>query len=153
VRAGEPLDARDISVGANSSPTVGGLAPLFRLPAIGGGEVSLLEYRGRNLLVIFWDPHCEPCHRLAPALAELSGALPIVLISRGDIDAHETTANGSFPIGLQRGWDISRLYSVTVAPAAVAIDEWGRIAAEVAVGEDAVLALATTLAREAPQPQ
>ena len=38
----------------------GTTAPTFALPDIGGGFVSLEEYRGRRVLVVFSDPACGP---------------------------------------------------------------------------------------------
>src|SRR5206468_1918024 len=35
-------------------------APAFRLPRLDGGEISLEEYRGRRVLLVFSDPHCGP---------------------------------------------------------------------------------------------
>ncbi len=50
---------------------IGQLAPLFELPAVGGDTVSLLEERGRNVLLTFfpraWTPVCS--HQI-PALNE-----------------------------------------------------------------------------------
>ena len=38
----------------------------FELPEIRGGTVSLEEYRGRRVLLVFTDPNCGPCDELAP---------------------------------------------------------------------------------------
>src|SRR5437667_10697116 len=46
-------------------------APVFRLPDIHGGTVSLDQFRGRKVLLVFSDPQCGPCDQLAPELAEL----------------------------------------------------------------------------------
>src|SRR4051812_45658996 len=47
-------------------------APDFRVPRIGGGELSLADYRGRRVLLVFSDPHCAPCMVMAPRLEQLS---------------------------------------------------------------------------------
>ena len=44
-------------------------APDFRLPRLDGrGDLSLAELRGRQMLLVFSDPHCGPCNLLAPEL-------------------------------------------------------------------------------------
>jgi len=44
-------------------------APEFRLPRLNGrGDLSLAEFRGRKVLLVFSDPHCGPCQTLAPEL-------------------------------------------------------------------------------------
>jgi peroxiredoxin len=125
----------------------GAIAPLFRLPRLDGGEISLLDYRGRNVVVVFSDPDCPPCDELAPQLEAVHRRLPglaIVMISRGD--AAETRAKAAefgltFPIGLQRHWEVSREYGIFANPAAFFVDEWGTIGANVAVGPDPIMAL------------
>src|SRR2546427_3799527 len=46
-------------------------APAFRLPDIHGGTVSLDQFLGRKLFLVFFAPHCGPGDQLAPQLAEL----------------------------------------------------------------------------------
>src|SRR5207244_7083688 len=46
-------------------------APAFRLPRLDGGELSLADYRGSRLLLVFSDPQCGPCDALAPQLEQL----------------------------------------------------------------------------------
>jgi peroxiredoxin len=50
-------------------------APDFRLPRVDGrGELSLEEFRGRRVLLVFSDPHCGPCNSLAPELEKFHRA-------------------------------------------------------------------------------
>src|SRR6266545_8036127 len=39
-------------------------APNFRLPRVDGGELSLEEFRGQRVLLVFSDPQCGPCDYL-----------------------------------------------------------------------------------------
>ena len=39
----------------------GTVAPEFRLPRIDGGELSLADFRGARVLLVFSDPDCGPC--------------------------------------------------------------------------------------------
>jgi peroxiredoxin len=122
-------------------------APDFRLPRLDGGEVSLSEYRGRRVLLVFSSPECGPCDALAPQLEHLARRIPevqILMVGRGDREANRAKAaqHGlSFPIVLQRQWEISRRYAMFATPIAYLIDEQGMIAAEVAVGVEPILSL------------
>jgi hypothetical protein len=74
------------------------------------------------------------------------------MVSRGDEEANRAKAaeHGlTFPIGLQRQWEISRDYGMFATPVAYWIDESGLIASEVVTGVDPILAL---LARAAEAP-
>ena len=135
-------------------------APRFQLPRLDGrGDLSLEELCGRRVLLVFSDPHCGPCNHLAPQLEQFYrhnrasergtsfGAPPdleLVMITRGDPGENRTKAKEyglTFPIVVQRQWEISRLYAMLATPTAYFLDEQGVIANNVAVGVDAILAL------------
>jgi hypothetical protein len=66
------------------------------------------------------------------------------MISRGEVEANQAKVQQyglTFPIVLQQPWEISREYAMFGTPIAYLIDEAGLIAAEPAVGLDAILAL------------
>ena len=125
----------------------GDIAPDFTLPRIDGGELSLAECRGRKTLVVFSDPHCGPCNELAPELDRLARETPdvrVVMVSRGDAEENRAKAaeHGlTFPIVLQKQWEISRDYGMFATPVAYLIDERGIIAEDVAVGMQPILDL------------
>ena len=56
--------------------TAGTRAPDFRLPQIGGRELSLDSFRGKRLLLVFSDPNCGPCDELAPQLGNCIASGP-----------------------------------------------------------------------------
>jgi peroxiredoxin len=128
--------------------TPGTFAPSFTLPRLDGGELSLDAYKGRRVLLVFSDPDCGPCDVLAPHLERLAkeAAGPsILMVSRGDPERNRTKValHGiTFPVVLQEQWQLSRQYAKFATPIAYLIDAEGRIAATVAVGVDAILALA-----------
>ena len=148
-----PGEIKDSSPGLGEPAAVrkgvkpGAMAPVFRLPRVGGGELSLLEYRGRHVLLVFSDPDCKPCDELATVLEKLhrdQSELSVVMISRGN--AGETSGKIAefgltFPVVLQRHWEISREYGIFATPAAYFIDEWGTIGADVAVSPEDISAL------------
>jgi peroxiredoxin len=131
--ADDPLSPPDGA--ADGSP-----APDFRLPRLDGGELSLAEFRGQRLLLVFWAADCPACERLAPRLEVLHrlGSGPRVLaIARGDPAALRLQAERlglSFPIALQDGWAVSRRYGPPGTPIAYVVDEQGRVAGPAAVG-------------------
>jgi peroxiredoxin len=128
-------------------------APALDLPLLDGGRFKLDEQRGQPLLLVFSDPACGPCLELAPKLEQLhrrGGEPRLVMIGRGEAAANREQARElglTFPIPLQRRWEASRAYGLFATPIGYLIDASGTIAAEVAVGADAILALAERAAR------
>jgi peroxiredoxin len=143
-RGNRPL--ADSKLNRNGLPA-GTPAPGFVLPRVDGGELSLEEYRGRRVILVFSDPHCGPCDQLAPQLEQLSRRTPevqVVMLSRRDMESNRAKVEEhglTFPVVLQRQWEISRLYGIFGTPAAYLIDEEGIIVTDVAVGVEAILAL------------
>jgi peroxiredoxin len=125
-------------------------APDFRLPDLQGRTVSLHEYNGRRVLLVFSDPHCGPCDELAPHLARLheehrGNGLSLLLVGRGGAEENRKKADQfgfEFPVVLQDKWKLSKEYGIFATPVAFLIGEDGVIAKEVAVGKEAILALA-----------
>ena len=128
---------------------VGTPAPAFRLPRVNGGELSLQDYRGCRVLLVFSDPACGPCMELAPALERLhrrTQSLQVLMISRGDLAANQAKVfqyGLTFPVVLQPHWEISREYGMFATPIGYLVDERSIIAADVAVGTEAILTLAS----------
>jgi peroxiredoxin len=124
-------------------------APGFTLPDISGGLVSLDDFRDRELLLVFSDPHCGPCDELAPKLARFHREHPsdgpaVVLVGRGDLEENRNKARQhglEFPVVLQDKWKLSREYGIFATPVAFLIDANGVIKHDVAVGLDAILNL------------
>jgi peroxiredoxin len=135
-----------------SGLTAGTPAPGFRLTRADGGELGLDEFRGQKVLLVFSDPACGPCNQLMPQLerayrAGLRGE--VLVVSRGSAEANRAKVAEyelSFPVALQRHWEISRAYAMFATPIGYLIDEHGVIAADVAEGAEAILALASRLA-------
>jgi peroxiredoxin len=120
-------------------------APAFELEDVRGGKVSLDDYRGRSVLLVFSDPDCGPCNALLPDLARLQQEAAIVLVSRGDRDVNRAKAEEhglDFPVVVQKGWKLSKDYGIFATPVAFLIDEEGVIARPVARGRDEIVALA-----------
>jgi peroxiredoxin len=125
-------------------------APVFLLPDLQGRMVSLEEYRGRRVLLVFSDPQCGPCDELAPHLVRLhreyaNNGLGVILVGRGNAEENHRKAEQhgfEFPVLLQdRKWKVSKEYRILATPVAFLIGEDGVIARDAAVGRDAILAL------------
>ena len=129
--------------------SAGTKAPGFRLPGVDGGELSLHEFRGQRVLLVFSDPECQFCIELAPKLEQVYRGVPdlrVLIISRGGAEANRMAIieHGlTLPVVLQCHWEISRAYGMLATPIAYLIDEEGAIAAPVAVGIDEILRLTT----------
>jgi len=111
-------------------------------------------------VLVFSDPMCGPCDELAPQLErvyERAREPRIVMISRGDKEANrlKVAQHGlTFPVVLQKQWEVSRLYGMFATPIGYLIDEKGVIETDVAVGVDAVLGLLTRpVASEPSKPE
>jgi hypothetical protein len=103
--------------------------------------------RGKLVLLVFSSPHCGPCNTLAPKLQKFhrkNPGLELVMISRESQDENSAKVKEhglTFPVVLQKQWEVSRDYAYFATPVAYLIDEAGTIAADVAVGVDGVVDL------------
>jgi hypothetical protein len=73
-----------------------------------------------------------------------------MLVGRGTVDENQEKARKfgfDFPVVLQDKWKLSKEYGIFATPVAFLIAEDGVIAQDVAVGKDAILALAAEAAR------
>lgn len=125
---------------------VGAAAPDVQLPALDGETVSLADFRGEPAMVLFWNPQCGFCNRMLPRLQAWEadppeGAPRLFVISRGSVE--DNLAQGlRAPVVLDQEVGTLRAFGAAGTPSAVLIDAGGKIASRVAVGADAVLALA-----------
>jgi peroxiredoxin len=137
----------------------GSRAPSFDLPDLHERKVSLEDYLGRRLLIVFSDPECGPCDAVAPDLARFDrehrgDGLDVLMVSRGEPEENRRKAaeHGiEFPVVIQRGWKLSKKYGIFATPVAFLVDERGLIARDVARGGPEILRLAHEgLTEEAP---
>lgn len=125
----------------------GAVAPEFTLPDIDGGEVSLADFRGKRVLLVFSDVNCGPCETLAPQLQKIHierRDVQVLVVSRRDVEANRAKAESlglTYPIVMQKQWEISLKYGMFATPIGYLIDEQGVLLSDVAVGVEPILAL------------
>jgi methylamine dehydrogenase accessory protein MauD len=104
---------------------LGSKAPDFTLPG-GSEEVSLHDFAGRKVLLVFTQNGCGPCNGILPDLkrAHEKGEAHVLVVNEGD--PGEKAAAG-FPVLKQEDWTVSKRYSVLATPFAFYIDELGVI--------------------------
>lgn len=89
-RSDEPLDLGDLVLRMNEPPLkVGDAAPLFEAKTLDGRDIRLADYRGRFVLLSFWQPvHNAELDRLK-ALYKTYGADRLQIIGLGGNDTRE----------------------------------------------------------------
>jgi peroxiredoxin/uncharacterized membrane protein YphA (DoxX/SURF4 family) len=135
---------------ASKGPMVGEPAPQIELPDLDGAPVSLRNFRGEKVVVLFWDPECGFCREMLPDLRAWENNPPgetpkFLIVSTGTEEANRKMGLSS-PVLLDEQLVVGSTFDAPGTPSALLIDEQGQIASELAVGAPAVLALA-----QAPQ--
>jgi methylamine dehydrogenase accessory protein MauD len=131
----DQLEATTPSRIGRSGLKLGKQAPDFTLPCVAGGEVSLHNFVGRKVFLVFTRSGCGPCHQIIPELNKLQGssALQVLVVNSGDPEASckwAAEANARFPVLVQEDLTLSKRYEVFATPFAFFIDGRGKIASK-----------------------
>jgi methylamine dehydrogenase accessory protein MauD len=125
----EQLEATTPSRLGRSGLKPGKKAPDFTLPSAQGDEVSLHDFLGRKVLLVFTQAGCGPCQHILPELNRLGERdLQVLVVNKGELQAtHRWAAErgARFPVLVQDGPDLSRKYEAFATPFAFLIDEKG----------------------------
>jgi methylamine dehydrogenase accessory protein MauD len=129
----EQLEATTPSRMGRSGLRAGKKAPDFTLPSAAGGDVSLQNYAGRKVLLVFTQAGCGPCQQIVPELNRLhdTGKVEVLAINKGEPEATRkwvTEAHIRFPVAMQEAFTVSKRYEVFATPFVFLIDERGVIA-------------------------
>jgi methylamine dehydrogenase accessory protein MauD len=118
---------------------VGATAPEFTLPDAKGSGVSLLQYHGRTVLLVFTQSGCGPCDAIVPELLRVQerGKIQVLVVNDGspaETASRAAAINGCFPVLGQEHWSLSKSYQVYATPFAFLINELGIITGKGIVG-------------------
>ena len=111
-------------------------APDFTLPGVDGANVSLDDFAGRRVLLVFVQSGCGPCHEIVPELNKLAARnreLHILAVNHATPEAACAWAaetGAAFPVVVQEDWSVSKIYEAFATPFAFLIDECGFVAAK-----------------------
>ncbi len=112
------------------------VAPTFKLPARGGGDVDLSAFRGKAVLVNFWATWCPPCREEMPSLTRLAqqfdtGSFEVLAVSVDDgwdvVDKFLAQPKTPYRVALDQGATISRTYGTTKFPESYLVDPSGKV--------------------------
>ncbi len=142
------------SAAANSALAEAGLprgtqAPTFRLPNLYGETLTLdsLRASGKQILLIFSDPHCGPCVALMPEIGrwqrDYASKLTLAIISRGapEDNRGKATEHAITHVLLQNDREVDELYHAAGTPSAVLVSPDGTIDSSLAQGAEEIRAL------------
>ena len=129
-------------------------APDFTLTDINGHDVSLRDFRGRQVVLVFWASWCPDCRAEVPALKEMQTqadprkvAFVAVSFDRTKeawekyVKENEMTGVQLFETAPRKESEINTAYHVKWIPSLYLIDEQGKVALSTVVLEKIAKAL------------
>jgi methylamine dehydrogenase accessory protein MauD len=111
-------------------------APDFTLPCVEGGNVSLHDFAGRHMLLVFTQSGCGPCHAIVPELNKLAGRngdLQVLMVIHAEPQVARQWADvtrARFPLLVQEDWSVSKRFEVFATPFVFLIDQQGVVASK-----------------------
>ena len=119
-------------------PALDKTAPDFQLQSLDGQTFSLSGLRGRPLMLNFWATWCNPCRMEMPFMQEVyedqkfsEQGLVILAVNLGESPAKVkkfVEDNGlSFPVLLDTGLEVAKMYNASRIPVTYFIDKDGII--------------------------
>ncbi len=129
----------------------GMVAPDFELPDLTGTRRKLSEFRGKDLLLIFFNPKCGYCSKMAEDLARLpmdgtpGRPMPLVVSTGDALENRQLVERYGIRcrVLLQEQMEVANQFRAQGTPMGYRIDSQGRIASELAVGAEPLLKLAS----------
>ena len=120
----------------SAAPHEGFVAPDFTLPSLDGRQVTLSQFRGKGVILVFWVTWCHICQAELPMLQKVyqqyrSQGLEVIAVnykdSPGAVQAFVRERNLGFYVLLDRGGTVNSLYRVRGFPTTVFIAPDGKI--------------------------
>src|SRR4029077_19531257 len=121
----------------------------FELPDLESKTRKLSDFRGKRVLLIFFNPQCGFCVQMAEELAALDPdgkdghPVPLV-VSAGDAGLNRELVQEhkiACPVLLQKATEVASQYQASGTPTGYLIDEEGKLASGLTIGAQALLAL------------
>lgn len=112
---------------------IGRQAPDFALQGAYGGEYRLDSFRGRPVLLVFWNTNCGICRHELPILDRLNGeaarnGVEIACVNIGDVDGARDVMRPLHLLSLvDADGSAARSYGVSGVPKLVLIGADGKI--------------------------
>jgi peroxiredoxin len=124
----------------------GDAAPAVELKDIDGNDFRLADQAGKETVLLFWNPGCGFCKRMTDDLNGWLGNRPanspeIVLITSGGPDANRALGINTTML-MDDAFSTGRKFGAGGTPSGILIGADGKVASDIAVGAQAVLALA-----------
>ncbi len=128
--AGEAIELSYIDIDIGSD--FGKIAPDFSLPDVNGDLVTLAEFRGQDVLLVFGNTRCPHCAARIPLFNELDGnEFKVVFVALGGtketIGSYIEERNVKFQMLLDTDRSVGRKYNVQEVPTGYIIDQNGRV--------------------------
>src|SRR5207245_592165 len=106
---------------------VGQPAPALKLPDLEGKMVDLASFKGRQTMLLFWNPGCGFCQRMLESLQAFEadppkGAPKVVVISTGSVADNRKLGLRS-PLLLDQNSQAGAAFGANGTPMAVRLDE------------------------------
>ena len=136
---GERLTTERVEKALVANLEIGGEAPPFEYPLLGGGNASLANQKNKVVLINIWATWCAPCLDEMPGLQRLYArmkedgapfeilAVSIDALGADAVEKFVERFGLTFPILLDSRGSIKKLYRTTGVPETFILDRQGRL--------------------------
>lgn len=129
-----PPEIESTDTNAEIGLQIGMQAPDFTLPLLDGNTASLSDFRGKTVLLNFWNIYCRPCRTEMPIFEQVYQSRDDVVILAVDFLDDADSVNYfveevglSFPIALDESGSVNHQFGIRAYPTSFIIDPDGII--------------------------
>jgi peroxiredoxin len=137
------LQAQGRAVHRQTGLATGDPVPALDLRDIDGKRSKLSDYRGRDIVLLFWNPACGYCNAMFDELKEWDARQaphsPNILIFSAGSDAEIRAMGLRSPLFSDPHLTIGNTFGANGTPMAIEVDAEGRVASEIVAGKQRVL--------------